>query len=145
VRIGTDLHQSGATLAVLDNGSSMDAEGLKLLWHIAASPKKTTPILHGRPVIGKFGIGKLATYVLANKLTYICKAADGVIRRLTMDYSSLDKNKPTDPDKLIRDVKLEIFTVTEDDVFAALQSVSGGDALTDLLKDGIKKPKPSEF
>src|SRR3954469_7504032 len=60
VRIATDLAQPGATLAVLDNGSSMNEEGLKLLWHIASSPKKNTPELYGRPVIGKFGIGKLA-------------------------------------------------------------------------------------
>jgi hypothetical protein len=42
----------------------MNEEGLRLLWHIASSPKKNTPILYGRPIIGKFGIGKLATYVL---------------------------------------------------------------------------------
>src|SRR3954471_7801516 len=40
VRIGVDLTHPGATLAVLDNGSSMNEEGLKLLWHIASSPKK---------------------------------------------------------------------------------------------------------
>src|ERR1700677_4331253 len=68
VRIPDDLAQPKATLSILDNGSSMDEEGLKQLWHICASPKKNTPILHGRQVIGKFGIGKLATYVLANKL-----------------------------------------------------------------------------
>src|SRR3954470_5252017 len=76
VRIASDLTQPGATLAVLDNGTSMNEEGLKQLWHIASSPKKDTPVLYGRPLIGKFGVGKLATYVLANKLTYICKAED---------------------------------------------------------------------
>jgi hypothetical protein len=144
VRIATDLADPGATLAVLDNGCSMDEAGLKALWHIASSPKKNTPNLYGRPVIGKFGIGKLATYALANKLTYICKADDGIIRRVTMDYASLG-NKPTDPDKLIRDVDLEIYTVSEADVYEALKNVSGGAALTDLLKSGIPSPKPPEF
>src|SRR2546427_3370848 len=46
VRIAADLALPGATLAVLDNGSSMDEEGLKRLWHIASSPKKDTPTLH---------------------------------------------------------------------------------------------------
>lgn len=40
VRIATDLADAGATLAVLDNGCSMDEAGLKALWHIASSPKK---------------------------------------------------------------------------------------------------------
>lgn len=147
VRIGADLTQPGATLAVLDNGSSMNEEGLKLLWHIASSPKKNTPTLYGRPVIGKFGIGKLATYVLANKLTYICLAADGVIRRVTMDYSSLDKaktgdgDKAADGDKLIRDVKLEIFEVSLNDVYEALKAVSGGDEITKLIQNGVKRPE----
>lgn len=70
VRIATDLSDPAATLAVLDNGCSMDEAGLKALWYIASSPKKNISTLYGRPVIGKFGIGKLATYVLANKLAY---------------------------------------------------------------------------
>lgn len=145
VRIATNLADSAATLAVLDNGCSMDEAGLKALWHIASSPKKNTPNLYGRPVIGKFGIGKLATYVLANKLTYICKAADGVIRRVTMDYASLGHDKPTDPDKLISEVDLNIYKVSEADVYEALKNVSGGDDLIDLLKEGIPSPTPSEF
>jgi hypothetical protein len=140
VRIGADLNQPGATLTVLDNGSSMNEAGLKLLWHIASSPKKDTPTLYGRPVIGKFGIGKLATYVLANKLTYICKASDGVIRRVTMDYSSLDRAKSPNGDRLIRDVTLEIFSVTEADVYEALKAVSGGDDIAKLIRDGVKRP-----
>lgn len=145
VRIASDLEAPGATLAVLDNGCSMDEAGLKALWHIASSPKKNTPHLYGRPVIGKFGIGKLATYVLANKLTYICKASDGVIRRVTMDYASLGHDKPTDPDRLIRDVDLNIYKTTQADVYEALKNVSGGDALTELLKKGIPSPKKPEF
>jgi hypothetical protein len=145
IRIAANLADPGATLAVLDNGCSMDEAGLKALWHIASSPKKNTPNLYGRPIIGKFGIGKLATYVLANKLTYICKAADGVIRRVTMDYASLGHDKPTDPDKLISEVDLDIYRVSEADVLEALKNVSGGDALTELLKKGIPSPKPPEF
>src|SRR5258708_34825106 len=77
VRIPTDLSDPNATMSVLDNGASMDATGLRQLWHIAFSPKTEKPFQYGRRVIGKFGIGKLATYVLAKDLTYICKADDG--------------------------------------------------------------------
>src|SRR5258708_22792460 len=40
VRVSPDLKtNSAATMAVLDNGASMDQEGLKQLWHIAFFPK----------------------------------------------------------------------------------------------------------
>lgn len=93
VRIPTNLSDPGATLSVLDNGESMDEEGLRQLWHIAFSPKRATPVKAGRKIIGQFGIGKLATYVLASKLTYICKAADGKLRRVTMDYDIVDQKR----------------------------------------------------
>src|SRR4051794_38206800 len=41
VRISTNLRAANATLSVLDNGASMDEAGLRQLWHIAFSPKKT--------------------------------------------------------------------------------------------------------
>lgn len=89
VRVPAQLDQSNAYLAVIDDGVSMDLAGLEDLWKVGISPKRSvdgTDIVHaGRPPIGKFGIGKLATYVLAEKLTYVCKA-DGVIRAVTMDY-----------------------------------------------------------
>src|SRR6266404_5331836 len=69
VRVAENLSAPGATLSVLDNGISMDEQGLRDLWHIAFSPKEGQPVQNGRPVIGTFGIGKLATYVLAGKLT----------------------------------------------------------------------------
>ena len=93
IRIPSNLADPNASLCVLDNGASMDEEGLRKLWHIAFSPKKDKPVQYGRQVIGKFGIGKLATYVLANKLTYICKFTDGKIRRVTMNYGDIDKKK----------------------------------------------------
>src|SRR5712691_12634159 len=53
VRISTDLNDPNATMCVLDNGASMDAEGLRQLWRTVFSPKKDTPVQYGRPVIGK--------------------------------------------------------------------------------------------
>jgi len=144
VRIADDLSAPGATMAVLDNGSSMDEAGLRALWHIAFSPKRDTPVLYGRPIIGKFGIGKLATYVLASRLTYICKATDGVIRRVTMDYGSIDKQKSADADKLISDLELEIFEVSMGDVENALKTVTGGPELLGAIESGISKEKADD-
>lgn len=85
----------------------MDDLGLEQLWHIAFSPKRATPVQNGRKIIGKFGIGKLATYALANKLTYICKAADGKIRRVTMDFGRLDEEHRANPSQLLRNTPLK--------------------------------------
>lgn len=69
-----DFHDQGATIAVVDDGEGMDATGLKQHWLIGKSNKRDLATLPGgRAQIGKFGIGKLATYVLANRLTHICQ------------------------------------------------------------------------
>jgi hypothetical protein len=72
---------------VFDNGSGMDEAGLGDLWHIGRSNKRELAIekLRGRKQIGKFGIGKLATYAIANHVTYISKTASG-IRAVSVDY-----------------------------------------------------------
>lgn len=141
IRIPSDLANPSATLCVLDNGASMDEEGLKALWHIAFSPKQHKPVQNGRHVIGKFGIGKLATYVLAKKLTYICKADDGIIRRVTMDYGVVDQK--SDSDRLISELKLQLYVVTEEEVQDALANVVDGDVILSLIKNGVKNDAAS--
>ena len=141
VRVSSDLRDPKATLCVLDNGVSMDADGLRQLWHIAFSPKAGLSEQHGRKLIGKFGIGKLATYVLATKLTYICKAADDQIRRVTMDYGELDHQR-TSSDKLISEMELDLFDVTQADLDAALRQIDNGDVILDLISKGVTAPPP---
>ena len=83
-------------LWVLDNGSGMDSADLKDLWKIGESSKRTSQNKSKRLQIGKFGIGKLATFILANRLTYVSKK-DGNYRAVTMDFARLDNksNKTT--------------------------------------------------
>src|SRR5260370_11812647 len=77
VRIPDDLANASAIIAVIDNGESMDLGGLRGLWQIVDSTRRSRPPARaGRKPVGKFGIGKLATYVLANELTYVCKRED---------------------------------------------------------------------
>lgn len=140
VRVAVDLSAQDATMSVLDNGVSMDEEGLRQLWHIAFSPKSGEPFQYGRQVIGKFGIGKLATYVLCRKLTYICKASDGKIRRVTMNYGELDRQKGAAPDRLISDLELQVYEVTDSELAAALGSVCDGGAILDLIRKGVPRP-----
>lgn len=145
VHISDDLSLPSATMCVLDNGTSMDAEGLRRLWHIAFSPKRDNPVHKGRHVIGKFGIGKLATYVLANKLTYICKGSDGVIRRVTMDYSHIDEQQGAEPDKLINDLKLEVFDVDPEDLKNALSAIECGPSILQVIDDNFPEPEKGSF
>ena len=138
IRIPDDLASKQATIAVFDNGISMDESGLRELWHIAFSPKKDSRIQHGRQMVGKFGIGKLATYVLANRLTYICKAEDQVIRRVTMDYGDIDRR--AEPDKLISKLNLDMFEVSDEELTQALQGVAGGAETLKLISGETAVP-----
>ncbi|MCY4302608.1 MAG: ATP-binding protein [Aestuariivita sp.] len=139
VKIPADLAAPTATLTVFDNGCSMDADGLHALWKVAFSPKKNKRTHHGRQVIGKFGLGKLSTYVLADHLTYICKAEDGTIRRVTMNYGSINEN--ADSDKLLSNIALDLYELTADDLSKALASVDPSGELMKLINEGPPPPE----
>lgn len=69
-------------IAVWDDGESMDEVGIKAMWKIARSPKQyagaRTRSSGGRErkVIGKFGIGKLASYAIGERISHLCKRGD---------------------------------------------------------------------
>ena len=93
-----NLSTSDTTVWVVDDGESMNVAGFKDLWQIGRSRKREpTRESKDRPPIGKFGIGKLATYVLATNLTYICKSK-GKFRAVTMNYNkvNISEEKPTE-------------------------------------------------
>ncbi len=90
VYIPSNVIEDNAIIWVCDNGESMNKDGLKDLWKIGDSPKEAirNKPTNGRLQIGKFGIGKLATYILTNHLTYVCKTKDGYFA-VTMDYGKI--------------------------------------------------------
>lgn len=115
VYVPTDRSVSNAIMWICDNGDSMDSNGLKLLWKIGYSIKRDIQQDgNERKPIGKFGIGKLATYVLARKLTYICKKGDE-FRAVTMDYGKIDE-KSQEP----TEIKLEERLLTEHEAMNVL-------------------------
>ena len=82
----------------------MDKNGLKRHWLIGISNKRKLPSLpKGRQQIGKFGIGKLATYVLANRLTHISNCG-GKYYSTSMDYRTIDRrvNQDLEPKAPVR-------------------------------------------
>jgi len=91
VYVPLDRLEQDSVLWVCDNGDSMDNVGLKSLWKIGESTKIGERRNGERLQIGKFGIGKLATYILTYELTYICKSKVGYYA-VTMDYGSIDKS-----------------------------------------------------
>lgn len=105
VVLPNNLEVADAVIWVVDDGESMGEEGFVDLWKIAHSRKRdpdresTT-----RPPIGRFGIGKLATYVLASQLTYVTKHG-GKYRAVTMDYSNVDQSQSAENEKILLDLR----------------------------------------
>lgn len=113
--LSPDLRDSDATIVVIDDGESMNDEGLKQHWIIGESTRRHSNGSPRRKPIGKFGIGKLSTYVLANKLTHICKSG-GTYYAATMDYSSLTGNASEASDGVFDEqtIHIPLRTLTED-------------------------------
>lgn len=120
VFLPADFHDQGATIAVLDDGEGMDTGGLKQHWLIGKSLKRDLAKLPlGRNQIGKFGIGKLATYVLANRLTHISKAG-GKYYSTSMNFKTVDDRgdeevEPKNP------IKISLRELTVDQAKQALK------------------------
>lgn len=86
-------------LIVLDNGKSMDLEGLKGLWSVARSPKYSSSgdrIANERMQIGKFGVGKLAAYALGARLTHIT-CVDNDIRMISVAQEEIKQKNDGRP------------------------------------------------
>jgi hypothetical protein len=92
VILTTNMHDQDASIVVIDDGEGMGVEGLKRHWLIGISNKRRLgdKLPLGRQQIGQFGIGKLATYVLSERLTHISKHA-GRYYSTSMDYSAIDR------------------------------------------------------
>ena len=87
-RTGDDAPVEKDSLWVIDDGTGMDSDGLHNLWRVADSQKyDSEATAKGRWAIGQFGIGKLAAYVLAWRLTHISKTNDSYF------YTSMDYHK----------------------------------------------------
>lgn len=126
---------STTAVAVLDNGHGMTSNELRSLWHVGVSAKrdKGWEQRAKRKQIGKFGIGKLASYVLARRVTYITRAAkDDPPRGVTIDFE--DFRTATDDEGSVKPINLRMHRVDQVD---ALLSDSAVEAL--LAKLGARR------
>lgn len=108
---------------VWDDGDSMDLEGLKDLWLVAQTNKRTPEEesgaeKRGRLPIGKFGIGKLASYVLGKRITHICKK-NGEYLAVTMDYGRIKSKIAQD-----QEIKLSARKLSREELLAAVPFVA---------------------
>lgn len=92
VYVPSDFTVEGAYICVCDNGEGLDPQELKDLWRIGESSKRKGGERDKKRLqIGQFGIGKLATYILARKLSYISKK-NGRYILATMDYNLIKED-----------------------------------------------------
>ena len=87
---------ASGSLMVLDNGKSMDLNGLKELWKVAYSPKDRGEgkprIENDRMQIGKFGVGKLAAFALGERLTHVA-CVKGNVRVVSVGQCEIKQKK----------------------------------------------------
>ena len=85
-----DINIEDAYIWVCDNGEGLNEHELKDLWRIGVSSKRNDKNRDKKRLqIGQFGIGKLSTYILARKLTYLSKKSNKYIIA-TMDYNLIN-------------------------------------------------------
>lgn len=87
----------GAFISVFDNGIGMDLSGLAELWRVGQSGKRAADMetRKKRKLIGKFGIGKLATHTIAHRLTYVSRTSAGIFA-VTTDYRRFSPGSGSD-------------------------------------------------
>jgi hypothetical protein len=115
-RLFVPLPPSSDPIAVIfDDGEGMDPDGLEDLWHIGHSRKRQGDEMSRRlrrQHIGKFGIGKLATYAVANTVTYVTQAGTDVYA-VTMHFDDF-KSNPSGGSP----IPLKIKRLSLNDIFA---------------------------
>lgn len=105
-----EVDQTQKFIVVYDNGTGMDREGLQNLWHIGRSNKRNEEIERRakRKQIGKFGIGKLATYAIATKVTYLTRKEKSFLM-VTLDF----RHFATDPTGGNKPIELSVKEIID--------------------------------
>lgn len=144
--------QDHEIIAVFDDGIGMDYSGLKNLWQVGRSNKRDETIerLRKRKQIGKFGIGKLATYTIANSLTHI-SCSNGEILGVSVDFHRFKdnhslpaQNNKTQPaaseNTTIKPIDLKVYQIEN------WKKFSEDSNITSILEGlGVKKLKPNKI
>ena len=125
-------------LWVIDDGDGMDVEGFRRLWRIAESNKANMTAQNGRSMIGQFGIGKLASYVLAWNLTHVSRANDKFLLT-SMNFHKVTGQRLTDAEP----ISISLREVTEDTAREHLAGVEDRDKVAWEFMFGKDSPSVS--
>ena len=109
-------------LWVIDDGNGMDVEGFRQLWRIAESNKANMTPQNGRSVIGQFGIGKLASYVLAWNLTHVSRTNNKFLLT-SMNFHDVTGKRLTDA----KPISISLRELTEDTARGHLAGIEDRD------------------
>lgn len=115
-------HSPSSRLWVVDNGHGMDEPEFHQLWCVADSNKGDST-RDGRKPIGQFGIGKLAAYVLAWRLSHI-SLTDRRYLRTTMNFRAVRRRQSDDA----RPVVIKLTEVSEDQARTELADIEHRDS-----------------
>ncbi len=134
VRVFTPGPYTANRVIVWDNGESMDVEGLQQLWWIAKSPKLNGDRVEEREgrtrkIIGKFGIGKLASYSVGEVISHVCRHR-GEFYLVSVDYGQIEGTGDASPVSSLNPIHAPVIRLSREQTF-------------ELLKDLFDRPPPS--
>ena len=134
VRVFTPGQFTASRVIVWDNGDSMDVQGLQQLWWIAKSPKSNGDRVEERgartrKIIGKFGIGKLASYSVGEIISHVCRH-QGEFYLVCIDYAKITETRDAPPEDVRKAITAPIIRLEEDHA-------------VNLLKNLFDTPPPS--
>ena len=138
-RVFTPGRYTASRVIVWDNGESMDVEGLQQLWWIAKSPKLDGDRIEQRTgrtgetitrkIIGKFGIGKLASYSVGEVISHVCRH-QGEYYLVSVDYGQIEGTDGATPVSSQNPIRAPVVRLWQE------QAV-------DLVKSLFDSPPPS--
>jgi hypothetical protein len=118
-------------IAIYDDGHGMDYAGLVDLWQIGRSNKRSEEIQRRRrrKQIGKFGIGKLATYTIANQLTYLSKTNQGILA-VTINFTAF------------QDERMENYGIEDNDTNESMVAAEVVHSIAEPIGGSVPSIKP---
>jgi hypothetical protein len=123
--VKVDLDGERPLIVVFDDGKGMTLQELENLWHIGVSNKLL--LASKRTQIGKFGIGKLASYAVARRATYISRSGEG-IHAVSINFDVFAE--ATSATGVARPISLTLRTI---DSISLLKDSRSFNAATDVL------------
>lgn len=132
-------------VVVWDNGWSMDINDLKSLWWVARSPKAGTERVIKDPMrgpdrkqIGKFGIGKLASYSVGEQITHVSRRGKDFYL-VSVDYSVILGTAANAGSSKLKPYETAIRKLTKDEAYTFVTGIFDGDKSGDAVETIFKQ------